>query len=52
MMGSCACKLKTGFVCGDVVEMWEGLWRGEEKLRELIFVNHAQCKYDIGYEFA
>jgi len=51
-MGSCARKLKTGFTCGDVVEMWDALWRGEGKVRQLIFVNQARCKYHIGYEIA
>jgi len=45
MSGSCACKLKTGFVCEDRVEMCEGLWRDEEKINELVFVNQARCKY-------
>src|SRR5882724_292233 len=44
MMGDCACKLKTGFGCGDVVEMWDGLWRGEGKIVELKFVNCKRCK--------
>jgi len=43
MMGSCACKLKTGFGCGDVVEMWDGLWRGEGKAVKLKFMNRYRC---------
>ena len=47
MSGDCARKLKTGFVCGDVVEIVDGLWTGEGKFWEITFLNLARCKYDV-----
>jgi len=39
MITNCVRKLKTGIHCADVVEMWDGLWRGEEKVNRENFMN-------------
>jgi GNAT superfamily N-acetyltransferase len=47
MTHDCARKLKTGLACADVVDMCDGLWRGEENIPKLIFVNQPRCKYHV-----
>ena len=44
MMTNCVRKSKTGIDCADVVEMWEGLWRSEEKFSKNKTMNKKQCK--------